>query len=87
MYDIEPSAIDHLNPRGLILCFLWRKDSSRSWGRIEACGPGSTSGSESLVFEGGCWSSAEGGGEGLGMGTVIGEEVLIPGERERSEWR
>jgi ubiquitin carboxyl-terminal hydrolase L5 len=27
MYDIEPWAVDHLNPRGLIFCFLWRKDS------------------------------------------------------------
>lgn len=29
MYDIEPWAVDHLNPRGLIFCFLWRKDSHR----------------------------------------------------------
>ncbi|RDB24082.1 Ubiquitin carboxyl-terminal hydrolase isozyme L5 [Hypsizygus marmoreus] len=29
MYDIEPWAVDHLNPRGLIFCFLWRKDAHR----------------------------------------------------------
>lgn len=29
MYDIEPWAVDHLNPHGLIFCFYWRKDSHR----------------------------------------------------------
>ncbi|KAG6868894.1 hypothetical protein C0993_008192 [Termitomyces sp. T159_Od127] len=29
MYDIEPWATDHLNPHGLIFCFLWRKDVHR----------------------------------------------------------
>jgi len=29
MYDIEPLAVDHLNPRGLIFCFLWHKDTHR----------------------------------------------------------
>jgi ubiquitin carboxyl-terminal hydrolase L5 len=29
LYDIEPWAVDHLNPRGLIFCFLWHKDSHR----------------------------------------------------------
>ncbi|GLB42764.1 putative ubiquitin carboxyl-terminal hydrolase, family 1 [Lyophyllum shimeji] len=29
MYDIEPWAVDHLDPHGLIFCFLWRKDSHR----------------------------------------------------------
>ncbi|KAG6872824.1 hypothetical protein C0995_006306 [Termitomyces sp. Mi166 len=29
MYDIEPWTTDHLNPHGLILCFLWRKDDHR----------------------------------------------------------
>ncbi|KAG6820306.1 hypothetical protein H0H93_002570 [Arthromyces matolae] len=29
MYDIEPWAVDHLNPHGLIFCFLWRKDVHR----------------------------------------------------------
>ncbi|KAG6841640.1 hypothetical protein C0991_008625 [Blastosporella zonata] len=29
MYDIEPWAVDHLNPHGLIFCFLWRKDAHR----------------------------------------------------------
>lgn len=26
VYDIEPWAVDHLQPRGLFFCFLWRKD-------------------------------------------------------------
>ncbi|CAA7269428.1 unnamed protein product [Cyclocybe aegerita] len=29
LYDIEPWAVDHLSPHGLILCFLWRKDAHR----------------------------------------------------------
>jgi len=29
MYDIEPLAVDHLNHRGLIFCFLWHKDTHR----------------------------------------------------------
>ncbi|KAJ7781782.1 cysteine proteinase [Mycena maculata] len=29
LYDIEPWAVDHLNPRGLVFCFLWRKDAHR----------------------------------------------------------
>ncbi|KAH9475453.1 Ubiquitin carboxyl-terminal hydrolase 2 [Psilocybe cubensis] len=29
LYDIEPWAVDHLNPHGLILCFLWKKDAHR----------------------------------------------------------
>ncbi|PPQ70881.1 ubiquitin C-terminal hydrolase [Gymnopilus dilepis] len=29
MYDIEPWAVDHLNPHGLIFCFMWRKDTHR----------------------------------------------------------
>ncbi|KAJ7505155.1 cysteine proteinase [Mycena galericulata] len=29
LYDIEPWAVDHLNPRGLVFCFLWRKDTHR----------------------------------------------------------
>ena len=29
MYDIEPWAVDHLNPHGLIFCFMWHKDSHR----------------------------------------------------------
>jgi len=29
MYDIEPWAVDHLNPYGLIFCFMWHKDSHR----------------------------------------------------------
>lgn len=29
MYDIEPWAVDHLSPLGLIFCFLWRKDHHR----------------------------------------------------------
>jgi hypothetical protein len=30
LYDIEAWAVDHLNPFGLILCFLWRKDHHRA---------------------------------------------------------
>jgi ubiquitin carboxyl-terminal hydrolase L5 len=26
LYDIEPWAVDHLSPRGLIFCFQWHKD-------------------------------------------------------------
>ncbi|KAK7045940.1 hypothetical protein VNI00_006935 [Paramarasmius palmivorus] len=29
LYDIEPWAVDHLRPHGLIFCFHWRKDSHR----------------------------------------------------------
>ncbi|KAJ7677498.1 cysteine proteinase [Mycena rosella] len=29
LYDIEPWAVDHLRPRGLVFCFLWRKDAHR----------------------------------------------------------
>ncbi|KAF8910243.1 hypothetical protein CPB85DRAFT_692213 [Mucidula mucida] len=29
LYDIEPWAVDHLHPHGLIFCFLWRKDTHR----------------------------------------------------------
>ncbi|TEB18767.1 cysteine proteinase [Coprinellus micaceus] len=29
VYGIEPWAMDHLEPYGLVLCFLWRKDSHR----------------------------------------------------------
>ncbi|KAF7365050.1 Ubiquitin carboxyl-terminal hydrolase isozyme L5 [Mycena venus] len=29
LYDIEPWAVDHLHPRGLVFCFLWRKDAHR----------------------------------------------------------
>lgn len=29
LYDIEPWATDHLSPRGLIFCFMWRKDAHR----------------------------------------------------------
>lgn len=29
LYDIEPWAVDHLSPRGLIFCFMWRKDAHR----------------------------------------------------------
>ncbi|CAK5284140.1 unnamed protein product [Mycena citricolor] len=29
LYDIEPWAVDHLRPRGLIFCFLWGKDVHR----------------------------------------------------------
>lgn len=29
IYDIEPWAVDHLNPRGLFFCFLWHKDHHR----------------------------------------------------------
>lgn len=26
LYDIEPWAVEHLKPHGLIFCFLWNKD-------------------------------------------------------------
>ncbi|KAF7314503.1 Ubiquitin c-terminal hydrolase [Mycena kentingensis (nom. inval.)] len=26
LYDVESYAVDHLNPKGLVFCFLWRKD-------------------------------------------------------------
>ncbi|KAJ7176005.1 cysteine proteinase [Mycena filopes] len=29
LYDIEPWAVDHLQPRGLVFCFMWRKDAHR----------------------------------------------------------
>jgi len=29
LYDIEPWAVDHLNPYGLVFCFHWAKDSHR----------------------------------------------------------
>ncbi|KII90338.1 hypothetical protein PLICRDRAFT_173773 [Plicaturopsis crispa FD-325 SS-3] len=29
VYGIDPHEIDHLGPRGLIFCFLWRKDNHR----------------------------------------------------------
>ncbi|KAF8987866.1 hypothetical protein BDZ89DRAFT_1152586 [Hymenopellis radicata] len=29
LYDIEPLAVDHLHPHGLIFCFLWHKDTHR----------------------------------------------------------
>lgn len=29
LYDIEPWATDHLSPRGLIFCFMWRRDAHR----------------------------------------------------------
>ncbi|KAJ7095748.1 ubiquitin C-terminal hydrolase [Mycena belliarum] len=29
LYDIEPWAVDHLRPRGLVFCFMWRKDTHR----------------------------------------------------------
>lgn len=29
LYDIEPWAVDHLDPYGLIFCFTWRKDVHR----------------------------------------------------------
>ncbi|KAK0200405.1 cysteine proteinase [Desarmillaria ectypa] len=29
VYDIEPWAIDHLHPYGLVFCFRWRKDTHR----------------------------------------------------------
>lgn len=29
LYDIEPWATEHLNPQGLIFCFLWHKDAHR----------------------------------------------------------
>ncbi|TFY76289.1 hypothetical protein EWM64_g7722 [Hericium alpestre] len=30
LYDIEPWAINHLKPHGLIFCFLWHKDTHRA---------------------------------------------------------
>lgn len=30
LYDIEPWAVDHLNPHGLVFCFYWQKDTHRS---------------------------------------------------------
>ncbi|KIY44704.1 cysteine proteinase [Fistulina hepatica ATCC 64428] len=29
LYDIEPWAVDHLHPHGLIFCFLWQGDAHR----------------------------------------------------------
>ncbi|KAJ7069636.1 ubiquitin C-terminal hydrolase [Mycena amicta] len=29
LYEIEPWAVDHLDPLGLVFCFLWRKDTHR----------------------------------------------------------
>ncbi|XP_006457111.1 hypothetical protein AGABI2DRAFT_212373 [Agaricus bisporus var. bisporus H97] len=29
LYDIEPWAVDHLDPHGLIFCFTWHKDAHR----------------------------------------------------------
>lgn len=29
LYDIEPWAVDHLDPYGLIFCFTWHKDAHR----------------------------------------------------------
>ncbi|KAI0067512.1 cysteine proteinase [Artomyces pyxidatus] len=29
IYDIEPWAVNHLSPHGLIFCFLWHKDHHR----------------------------------------------------------
>ncbi|SJL18207.1 uncharacterized protein ARMOST_21785 [Armillaria ostoyae] len=29
VYDIEPWAVDHLHPYGLVFCFRWRKDTHR----------------------------------------------------------
>jgi ubiquitin carboxyl-terminal hydrolase L5 len=29
LYDIEPWAVDHLRPHGLIFCFMWRRDTHR----------------------------------------------------------
>ncbi|KAF8172014.1 hypothetical protein K438DRAFT_1852082 [Mycena galopus ATCC 62051] len=29
LFDIEPWAVDHLHPRGLVFCFMWRKDAHR----------------------------------------------------------
>jgi len=29
LYDIEPWAVDHLDPYGLIFCFTWHKDNHR----------------------------------------------------------
>jgi ubiquitin carboxyl-terminal hydrolase L5 len=30
LYDIEPWAVDHLSPYGLVFCFLWHKDVHRA---------------------------------------------------------
>ncbi|TDL17093.1 cysteine proteinase [Rickenella mellea] len=30
VYDIQPWALDHLKPKGLILCFMWRHDTHRA---------------------------------------------------------
>ncbi|THU98546.1 cysteine proteinase [Dendrothele bispora CBS 962.96] len=30
LYDIEPWAVDHLNPHGLVFCFHWAKDLHRA---------------------------------------------------------
>lgn len=30
LYDIEPWAVEDLDPHGLIFCFMWRKDSHRA---------------------------------------------------------
>ncbi|KAJ7595069.1 ubiquitin C-terminal hydrolase [Mycena floridula] len=30
LYDIEPWAVDHLQPHGLIFCFYWKKDTHRA---------------------------------------------------------
>lgn len=29
LYDIEPWAVEHLDPYGLVLCFTWHKDTHR----------------------------------------------------------
>ncbi|KAJ7245049.1 hypothetical protein B0H12DRAFT_1203534 [Mycena haematopus] len=29
LYDIEPWAVDHLQPRGLVFCFMWRTDAHK----------------------------------------------------------
>jgi ubiquitin carboxyl-terminal hydrolase L5 len=29
LYDIEPWAVDHLSPHGLVFCFLWHNDVHR----------------------------------------------------------
>ena len=26
MYDIEPPTLDHLKPKGLVMCFTWKQD-------------------------------------------------------------
>ncbi|KAJ7473495.1 cysteine proteinase, partial [Mycena latifolia] len=30
LFDIEPDAVAHLAPRGLVFCFMWRKDTHRA---------------------------------------------------------